>query len=376
MLRRLRHMLAKEFLQMLRDPRMRVMILVLPVFQMLVFAWALTMDVMNIHVAVLDLDNTPTTRRIVQEFSAGKYFRVTRHLTRAADIPAVLDHAAVKAAIHLPAGFENDLQSGRTATVQLLIDGSDSNTASIILGYASRIMQNQAEQRIRGQLAAALGADRLRGTVQIEQRALYNPNLESRHYYVPGLLAVMLIVFGMNLTSIGIVREKEIGTIEQVMVTPITRFEFILGKAIPPVITGYITMTIMLLLAMLFFGISIKGSILLLYALTGIYLASNIGLALLISAISATQQQAFLTAFFIIMPAVQLSGFMFPIHNMPAPVQYITLLNPMRWYLEIIRGIVLKGVGIATLWPSIIGQAMLAAGFMLTATARFRKTMA
>jgi ABC-2 type transport system permease protein len=192
---------------------------------------------------------------------------------------------------------------------------------------------------------------------------------------VPALIAVMLVVFGMILTSIGIVREKEIGTIEQVMVTPIRRLEFILGKTIPYVVTGYITMTIMLLTAMLVFEIRVEGSWLLLYGLTGIFLACNLGMALLISVSAQTQQQALLTAFLIIMPAVLLSGFMFPVKNMPLPVQYATCANPMRWYLEILRGILQKGTGMEALWLPALALAILAALSTLAATMRFRKTL-
>ncbi len=375
MFNRLRRMLQKEFLQMLRDPKMRATVLVMPVVQMCIIAWALTTDVMDIETAVLDFDATPSSRQVVEAFSAGGYFRVTGYLHSQSDMADALDKAAVKTVIHIPEGFEQNMLDGSIGKVQLLVDGTDSNTAAIILSYANGLMQTYAARKAREELQRIYGTGREAVSVDIVQRALYNPNLESRYYYVPGLIAVMLIVFSMNLTSIGIVREKEIGTIEQVMVTPIRRLEFILGKAIPSVVTGYITMTLMLGIAVLVFGVHIKGSLVLLYVLTGIYFLGNIGLALYISVISETQQQAFLTSFLIIMPAVQLSGFMFPVHNMPEPVQYITLLNPMRWYLEIVRGVVMKGVGMTTLWPAIAGQAFLAVLFITTATARFKKTL-
>ena len=192
---------------------------------------------------------------------------------------------------------------------------------------------------------------------------------------MPALIAVMLLVVSMLLTSIAIVREKEIGTIEQMMVTPIRKLEFILGRTIPYLITGFIVMTAMFILAMMVFGITVKGSWPLLYLMTGVYLVGNVGLALLISVSAGTQQQALLTAFFIVMPAVLLSGFIFPIHNMPLPIQYATFLNPMRWYLEILRGVVLKGVGPGVLWPSMAGQVALAVLFIILASSRFKKTL-
>jgi ABC-2 type transport system permease protein len=211
--------------------------------------------------------------------------------------------------------------------------------------------------------------------IETESRAWYNANQESKYYYVPSLIATMLYIFSLLLTSIGIVREKEIGTIEQVMVTPIRGIEFILGKTIPYMITGYISMSVMLLVAYLVFGVHVRGSLLLLYGLSGIYLAGNMGIALIISGSASTQQQALLTSFLILMPSVMLSGFMFPISNMPDPVQYATYLNPMRWYLEILRGIVMKDVGIAALWPAIVAQIFLSLIFLAIAIGRFKKTL-
>ncbi len=367
-------MLVKEFLQMLRDPRMRLVVFGMPLIQMVIFAFALTTDVTKIKTAVLDLDHTPSTRELIQRFTAGDYFEIISRLRSPSDMAGLLNRGKVQVILHFPPGFEARLKSGNTARLQLLADGTDSNTTSIILGYANQIVTRYAQAKGRERLLA-LNPEIKTGRVEIETRAWFNPNLESKYYFVPALIALMLMVFSVMLTSIGIVREKEIGTIEQVMVTPIRRLEFILGKTIPYVMTGYITMTLMLAMAMLIFGVRIQGNWLLLYVLTGIYLVSNLGLALLISVSARTQQQALLTAFFVLMPAVLLSGFMFPIKNMPETVQYATFLNPMRWYLEILRGVVQKGVGVETLWPSILALSVLALCFMSTAVARFKKTM-
>jgi ABC-2 type transport system permease protein len=276
--------------------------------------------------------------------------------------------------LHFPVGFQGRILEGRTAQLQLLADGTDSNTTAIILGYANQIVAEYNREKQMALLEAATGSA-VPPSIGLNSRAWFNPNLKSPLYYVPALIAVMLVVFGMILTSIGIVREKEIGTIEQVMVTPIRRGEFILGKTIPYVLTGYITLTIMLLTAMLLFGVRVNGSWLLLYALTGLFLVCNIGLALLISVSAQTQQQALLTAFLIIMPSVLLSGFMFPIQNMPQSIQYLTLINPMRWYLEIMRGILQKGVGLEFLWLPASALALLTLIFTFTATVRFQKTL-
>jgi len=369
-------MLVKEFLQMLRDPRMRVIIFVVPVVQMAVLAFALTTDVTRIQTAVLDIDKTPASRELLSRFTSSGYFELVAHVDSQDEFDRLLDRRLVRAAIRLPAGFEQDIAAGRTSRVQLLADGTDSISASSIIGYANEIVAQYAAEKQRERLAEILGSSFQPVGVDMKVRSWFNPNLESKYYYVPGLIAVMLMVVTMLLTSISIVREKEIGTIEQVMVTPIRRVEFVLGKTLPFLIVGYIIMTLMLSIAFLVFDLRVQGSWLLLYLLAGVYFVGNIGLALFISASASTQQQALLTAFFILLPGVLLSGFMFPIRNMPLPVQWITLLNPMRWFLEILRGVVVRGVGMSVLWPAMSGQAILAVLFTSLAAVRFKKTLA
>ena len=374
MLQRLYRMLIKEFLQMLRDPRMRVVIFGMPVIQLTIMAFALTTDVNNIRLAVLDMDRTPISRELISAFTGSDYFRISHSLLSQKEITPLLDRGDVRAVLHIPQGFSKDILHERTAEVQLITDGTDSNSTSIVLGYAGVIVSDYNDRQQKERLGRK---GRTISPIQIttESRAWYNTNQESKFYYVPSLIATMLYIFSLLLTSIGIVREKEIGTIEQVMVTPIRGVEFILGKTIPYMITGYITMTFMLIVAYLLFDVHVKGSLLLLYGLTGIYLAGNMGIALLISGSAATQQQALLTSFLILMPSVMLSGFLFPISNMPDPVRYATVINPMRWYLDILRGIVMKDVGIFALWPAILAQIVLAVTFLSLAIGRFKKTL-
>jgi len=376
MLGRLKQMLVKEFLQMFRDARMRVVIFIVPVIQMTVLSFALTTDVRRIPTAVLDRDHSPSSRELIEDFSSSGYFEIELEARSQERLARLLDTSRVRAVLQIPPGFECDLEAGRTAHVQLLADGTDSNTTSIVLEYARQIVTAFSERTVEKRMLRVRGPGGVPGRVEIGMRAWYNPNLESRIYYVPALIAVMLLVLSLLLTSVAIVREKEIGTIEQILVTPISRSEFILGKTVPYLITGYIVMTAMFLIAMLVFGLHIKGNGVLLYLMTGVYLSGNIGLALLISVSAGTQQQALLTAFLIVMPCVLLSGFMFPIRNMPEAVQYATFLNPMRWYLEILRGVLIKGVGLRALWPAMIGQGTLACLFLTLASARFQKTLA
>ena len=376
MWRRIRHMFIKEFLQMFRDPRMRIVIFGVPLIQLVIVAFALTMDVTRIRTAVLDEDRSTASREVLAEFTASRHFEVVFSLEAASQFTPVLDRGGARVIIAIPRGFEADLLSGRTARVQLIADGTDTNTTSIVFGYAAQIIRGYSQAKLIERIVSEYGPARVPGRIELEGRAWFNENLLSKNYYVPMLISVMLIVVSMVVASIAIVREKEIGTIEQVMVTPIRRLEFILGKTVPYLLVGYILMTLMFILAMIIFGIRVKGSWLQLYVLTGVYLSGNLGLALLISVSAKTQQQALLTAFFIMMPVVLLSGFIFPVRNMPIIVQYATFANPMRWYIEILMGIVTKGVGITSLWRAVIGQCVLAGVFIWLASVRFKKTSA
>ena len=364
---RLKCMLIKEFHQMLRDPRMRMVVFAMPVIQMTVLAFALTTDVKDIRTAVLDEDHTPASRMLAAAFESGGWFEVRTALSSPDGIAPVLDSARVQAVIHIPFGFEGDLNSARGAKVQIIADGTYNNDTAIIFNYARQVIDTFNRQWQPGETALP---------VSLQSRAWYNPNLQSKFYFVPGLIAVMMMVISLLLTSIAIVREKEIGTIEQVMVTPIRRTEFIAGKTLPFLITGLITMTNMFIVALPVFGLRVHGSLLLLYAVAVLFLIGNLGVALLISVTAHTQQQALLTAFLVLMPAVLLSGFIFPIHNMPPVIQMLTYLNPMRWFLQILHGIAIRGVGVQALWPAICAQAVLAAAAVTLAVMRFKKTLA
>ena len=366
---RIKQMLIKEFLQMFRDKRMRMVIMVMPLVQLTILSLALTTDVKDIKVAIVDGDNSVESRSLISAFSDSGYFNVAVVLRNDSRLAAMLDRSEVLAAISIPHGFSQDLKSGRESDVQVLADGIYSNDTSIIMNYAGQVtalFNSRYLEKTVGKIPEA---------VSLQGRAWYNANLESKYYYVPGLIAVMLILVGLVLTSMAIVREKEIGTIEQVMVTPIRKSEFIIGKTLPFLITGYVTMTFMFIIAFLVFGIRIHGSLLLLYASSGVYILGNLGLALLVSVTARTQQQALLTAFLIIVPAILLSGFIFPIHNMPQGVRVATVLNPMRWYLQCLHGIALKDVGVESLVKPLIAQVVLATGFLGLAIMKFQKTI-
>ena len=373
---RLRNMLIKEFLQVLRDPKMRGVIFVIPLVQVMVFGYAVTTDVRNVPVAVLDFDQSVASRELLSRFSASGYFRFVSQTRNVNDATHLLDKESVGAILRIDQGFEEDLRAGRTAKLQVIADGTDSNTAGIVLGYTERIAGEFSGKVLLTRFSRLRGEGPLPGTVELISRAWFNENLESRNFYVPGVIAIIVMLVTLMLTSMAIVREKEIGTIEQLLVSPITPAEFILGKTLPFALIGYADVLLVAALGVFWFEVPIRGSLPLLLVATTFYLMTTLGIGLFISTVSRTQQQAMMSVFFFYFPAVLLSGFMFPIANMPPMVQYLTYANPLRYFLVILRRIFLKGAGTATLWPPM--AALLAMGLLtlLVTTRRFRKTMA
>jgi len=374
MIERLKHMLIKEFLQTFRDPRMKAVILVMPVIQTLVFGYAVTTDVRRIPTAVYDLDQTPQSRELIARFTGSGYFQTVAQVENWRQAQELVDRSKVRALLHIQPGFGADLLAARTVPLQIIVDGTDSNTAAIILDYSSRISAAFNEQIATEHLSRTRGQT-VTLPVQMRARAWFNPNLESRNFYVPGVIALIVMLITLMLSSMAVVREKEIGTIEQIMVTPITQAEFILGKTLPFALIGFVDLALITLVAFFWFDIPLRGSLALLLGSNGLYLMSTLGIGLFISTISRTQQQALMTTFFFYFPAVLLSGFMFPIANMPEAIQWLTYLNPLRYFLIIVRGVFLKGVGPEVLWPQMAALAALGMATLLLATSRFQKTL-
>lgn len=374
MLERLKAMLIKEFIQTFRDPRMRVVLFVLPMIQTVIFGYAVNMDVRNIPTAVIDRDNSPQSRDLLQALFASGHFRLSELPETDQQVRRLLDSGSVRVALVINHGFAGQLGRGGTAQLQALIDGSDSNTAGVILGYLSRFSEARSLQLLT-EKAASSGLPPISGAVRLESRAWFNPDLASPPFYVPAVIANILYIITMLLSAMAVVREKEIGTIEQVIVTPIRKYEFILGKTLPFVLIGYANVFLISLVGWLVFRVPVRGSILLLIIATGLFLMSSLGSGLFISTVSQTQQQAKMSAFFVIFIAMLLSGFAFPVDNMPLPVQWLTMINPVRWFMEIIRGLYLKGIGLTLLWKQ-FGMLLLIGSVVLgVAVARFRKTI-
>ncbi|MBP1627575.1 MAG: ybhR-1 [Holophagaceae bacterium] len=376
MLERLKYMLIKEFLQIFRDPRMRAVILMVPIVQVLIFGYAVTTDVRHIRTAIFDLDNSPSSRDLVARFEGSGHFDLIRRLHSDTEVREVIQSGEAKAVLRLNRGFGDDLLGGRTARAQIILDGSDSNTASIILGYSSRIAMAFNSRILVDRFARSSGTRLDTEPVALASRAWFNPNLESRNFFVPGVIAQLVMIISIVLSSMAIVREREIGTMEQIMVTPMGRMEFILGKTLPFALIGYLDVVLISVVAVFWFDIPLLGSLPALFLATGLYLLSTLGVGLLISTTCRTQQQAMMSTFFFIMPAILLSGFIYPIANMPLGIQWVTYLNPLRHFLIIIRGIFLKGQGVQLLWPQMLALALLGTALLSMAAGRFRKTSA
>jgi ABC-2 type transport system permease protein len=347
-----------------------------PIIQVLVFGYAVTTDVRNVATAVHDLDNTVASRALVDRFARSETFTVVARVQSEAEVRELLDRGRVRAVLRLNPGFEQALLAGRPAPLQVLLDGADSNTAGVVLDHSVRIAAgfSQAIRVLR--VARAAGEVRRPPGVELQSRAWFNANLESRNFYVPGVIAILVMLITLMLTSMAVVREKEIGTMEQILVTPITPAEFILGKTLPFALIGFVDVLAITVVGVFWFDVPIRGNLALLFLATALYLMTSLGVGLWISTVSQTQQQAMMSTFFFYFPAVLLSGFMFPIANMPTAVQWLTYLNPLRYFLVVVRGIFLKGVGPAVLWPQLLVLAVMGVLILRVAVGRFHKTMA
>jgi ABC-2 type transport system permease protein len=370
---RLWQMIRKELRQMLRDPRSSRLLFVAPVIQLLMFGYAVNTDVRNAKAFVVDHDATAASRHLVSTLSASGYFVIAGYGERPGDLVEALDRGDALLGMEIPRGFAADLGSGRQATVQLLVDGSTANTANIALGYATQIISRFGVER-GAQVAARTGAVPGAGGVDLRARAWYNPNLESRVYNVPAVMGTIMMMMSLLLTSLAVVREREIGTLEQLMVSPLTPAELILGKMLPVVLVALVQLVLVTSVALLWFGIPFRGSFLVLGVASLCFILSGLGIGLLISTVSNTQQEAFMSMFFFFLPAIMLSGFMFHIANMPVALQYLTLLDPIRHYLVIVRGVFLRGTGWSVLYPEILTLLVMGIAVLWFATTRFRKT--
>jgi len=373
---RLLQMLIKEFLQVFRDKRARFVLLVPPMIQMFIFGYAATYEIRNVSIAVLDLDNTRESRDFISRFEHSPYFQVVAWPSDRRQLEDLVERGEVTLALHIHPGFDRQLRKGVTAPVQVVVDGINSNTALIALGYVNQIADRfgQEHQLDRLQQQAPLLAAQV-PIIELERRPWFNADLRSQWFFVPGVIGSLTLVIVVNLTAFAVVREREIGTLEQIMVTPISRLEFILGKTLPFFLIGLADVALVSVVGTLWFGVPLRGSVLVLLLGAVLFLLSMLGVGLFISTVSSTQQQAMVTAFFFLMPAITFSGFGFPISSMPEALQKLTYLDPLRYFLVVLRSVYLKGVGLDVLWPQMAAMAALGFVMLTISVFRFRKSM-
>ncbi len=366
-------MIVKEFLQLLHDRKILRMVFLAPAFQILALGYAANLDVDDIPLLLVDRDGTAASRQLVDRFTSSGYFRLVGQESTLQTVDHWLQTGRAQVVLVIDHGYGEAIAGAGQARVQLLGDGTDSIGAGIGLAYASQIV-NRESVRLIGVQTGPL--ERSMGAVELRQRIFYNPDLRSRWFYVPALLAMVLMVMTLVLSSMGVVREKEIGTMEQVMVTPLKAWQIIVGKLFPFAVIGLIDVVIVTALVVLWFEVPLRGSFLLLIGLTMVLVLNNLGLGLLVSTIARTQQQAMMGAAFVLMlPQIYLSGLIFPIENMPAMIQKVTYLIPLRYFTTILRSIFLKGSGLDVLWPQALALAGYAALFLTLASMRFRKRL-
>ncbi len=367
-------MVRKEFLQIRRDKRMLAVSVVLPVVQVILLGYTATTDIRFTTMVVCDQDRTPQSRELTEGFTTSGYFVQKYTVDRVGEVGRYIEEGDAVVALVIPPGFARDLFRGRTPQVQLILDGTDANTANVLLAYATRIVR-AFSQPIVATFAARAGGNRMQA-IEAEPRVWFNPELTSSNFMVPGVVAMVLMIITMTLTSLGIVKEKEIGTLEQLMVTPIKPHELILGKLIPFVIIGFVDAVIVLVVAHYWFEVPVRGSLPLLFFLSFLFILTTLGLGLFVSTIAKSQQQAMLIAqFFFFIPFIFLSGFTFPISNMPDTIRAITYIIPLRYYLEILRSLLLKGAGLGELWFQALMLFAIGVAVLWLSVLRFHKKL-
>jgi len=371
--------IKKEFVQMFRDIRMRIVLFAPPLIMMLVFGYAINTDVKNIRVIVLDEDRSSESRKIIERFSSSGYFYVVRYITESSEADGYFDRSEADVYIHIGVGFEKKIKNSKGSEIQVIVDGTDSSRSSMILASVNSILQDISREYLREKLTLSIIKSQFRippplpKGIEIKERILFNPDLSSRNFYLPAMLGLVISMITVVLTSMSIVKERETGTIDQIIVSPIKPLEFIIGKTIPYVLIGFADTFLISLLIILWFNVPFNGSFVFLLLVSFAFLLSTTAVGLYISAVSTTQQQALLSVFLYFMPAMMFSGFVFPVDAMPEVVQWVTLINPMRYYIEIIRGIFLKGIGINILWVQFLALSSIGIFLFYLSARRFAR---
>ncbi|MEW6386913.1 MAG: ABC transporter permease [Thermodesulfobacteriota bacterium] len=376
MFRRIRHILIKEFIQVWRDRKLRFFLFGPPLVQLIAYGYAINFDIKKVPTAIYDEDRTAESRRLISRFTSTEYFQVTHFADSPEELRRLMDRGEITLALTLPWDFARNLKAAKKAQVQLLIDATDSNAALIVSRYANTVIDNFSQALLKEQLQKMGVGRELRPPLAIEPRAWFNDNLSSRYSFVPGVIAMVVMLVSLLLTALAVVREKEIGTMEQILVSPIRPVEFMLGKTIPFVLISLLDVALVTVVGVFWFEVPLRGSILVLFLGTVAFLFNSVGLGLLISTVSATQQQALMSGTFFFTPAILLSGLIFPIANMPLGFQYLTYINPLRYFIIVVQGVFLKGAGMNLLWPQMAAMTALGLAMLGLSVLRFRRRLA
>ena len=375
-MQRLRFLVWKEFLELRKDPKLFGVVVIAPILQLTMLGYAATTDVRDVPMVVVDADRSPSSRELIARFDGSRNFSIVGVVSTARDVEPFLESGGAWLALSIPAGYGADVAQATPVRLQLIADGSDSNSTTVALGYATNVIGGYAQELLEARAGATASIEGVPrgGGIEPRIRIWFNPQLESRHFMIPGVLALVLLVVTANLASMAIVREKELGTLEQLNVTPLRRWELIVGKLLPYGAIAMVDVVLVVAVAVFWFEVPLRGSFALLLAMSLVYVMCTLALGLFISTISDTQQQAMMTAtFFFLTPMIYLSGFIFPIENMPAVIQWFTYLIPLRYFLIIVRGIFLKGIGLELLWPQAAAMAAWGLVVLALAVTRSRK---
>jgi ABC-2 type transport system permease protein len=378
MFRRIRHIIRKEFIQVWRDRKLRFFLIVPPLVQLITYGYVVNFDIKHVATAIFDESRTKESRDLINRFQSNEWFRVTNFINSQKELLSLIDHGDITMALWIQWDFAEKLRRGQAGKLQVILDATDSNAALIVGRYASTVIgdytQEQLAARFQRQGLEWVGS--LSTPLRMEPRAWFNPNLISRYSMVPGVIAMVVLLLSLMLTALAVVREKEIGTMEQILVTPIRPFELMLGKTIPFVLISLGDVILVTAVGILWFGVPFRGNLLVLLLGTIAFLFNSVGLGLLISTIAATQQQAMMAGNLFLTPAILLSGLIFPIANMPQFFQYLTLLNPLMYFVIVVQGIFLKGAGVGLLWPQMVSMTALGLIMVGLAVARFKRHVA
>lgn len=377
------NIVIKEFLQLKRDPRLFVIVFLAPVLQLIFLGYAANLDLNKIHTVIYDLDKTAESRNLIRKLESSGYFSIDYYVHNYEKVTNLIDNGDALMALVIPNDFEKKINRKETVSLQAIFDGSDGNKASIAFGYVQGIVSNYSKNILIENMNKAgimgihpSGKNSLSGSIIPEIRIWYNPNLKTRNFMVPSIMGLILMVITTILMAMGIVKEREIGTLEQLIVTPIKPFQLILGKLIPFVILGFIDVLLVTSIMVFWFGIPIRGDFFFLMIASFLFVLSTVGLGLFVSTISKTQQQAMMIAMFgILMPMIYLSGFVFPIESMPKIIQYLTYIIPLKYFIIILRDVILKGTGFSELYDETVVLLIMGIVILLLSSLRFKKRL-